>query len=240
MVIARLCAKTQRIRKGKIFVTMFATWCLWDILVTETIKQHLNPIFRPRVPKPNFPVPGPFKTSRRRVEMHLGCCLLWICMWKWLQQLCNRYDPNTFGCAQFGKFLLPALRGEHLYEKRTQSVFFVANHLSSLDTYIYIYIYIYSCHITRRMDTRAHPGNYCVVSMSCRVCSHTAVMCCSEVLTRCVGPNINNTNPTIRFRHLTDNNIKHAWRICYRIRTYRLVMWLHTTNATIAPLLISL
>ena len=30
----------------------------------DIIKQHLNPIFRPRVPKPSFPAPGPFKTSQ--------------------------------------------------------------------------------------------------------------------------------------------------------------------------------
>ena len=29
------------------------------------IKQHLNPIFRLRVPKPYLPAPGPFKTSWR-------------------------------------------------------------------------------------------------------------------------------------------------------------------------------
>ena len=31
------------------------------------IKQHLNPIFRLRFPKPSFPAPGPFKTGRGRV-----------------------------------------------------------------------------------------------------------------------------------------------------------------------------
>ena len=40
-------------------------WIDWQI--DEFRAEPLNPIFRPRVPKPYFPAPGPFKTNRGRV-----------------------------------------------------------------------------------------------------------------------------------------------------------------------------
>jgi len=53
-----------------------------SLQVMEIIKQHLNTIFRARVPEPYCSAPGPFKTGRGRAYMHLGCLLDRICMWK--------------------------------------------------------------------------------------------------------------------------------------------------------------
>ena len=51
--------------------------------------------FRSPAPKHYFPVPGPFKTGRGRVWMHLGCfCLRQVCMWQCVKPLYYRWDPN--------------------------------------------------------------------------------------------------------------------------------------------------
>ena len=66
------------------------------------IKQYLNPIFRPRVPKLYFPAPEPFKTGRGRVEMHLGLiCIEFVGgMGK---PLFNRLFASLSGTTHFGK-----------------------------------------------------------------------------------------------------------------------------------------
>ena len=41
-------------------------------LITVAKFREVDLIFRLRVPKPYFPDPGPFKTGRGRVSLHLG------------------------------------------------------------------------------------------------------------------------------------------------------------------------
>jgi len=81
----------------------------------------LNPIFRPRFPKPCFPGPRPFKTGRGHIEMHLGCFLHRICIWKCAKPLHKRTNPNIWGFLTLWEIILPAPRGEHIFEKRTQN-----------------------------------------------------------------------------------------------------------------------
>ena len=47
--------------EGRIHYALFYILS-WTITLNRA--QTLNPSFRPRVPKPYFPAPGPFKTSR--------------------------------------------------------------------------------------------------------------------------------------------------------------------------------
>lgn len=47
-------------------------WNTCKQMMTDIIKQHLHSIYKSRVPKPYFRVPGPFKTNRGCVEMHVG------------------------------------------------------------------------------------------------------------------------------------------------------------------------
>ena len=55
-----------------------------------TLQATPKPILRPRVPNVYFPAPGPFKTGRGCVQMHLGCFLHRVCMRKLLKPLYNR------------------------------------------------------------------------------------------------------------------------------------------------------
>ena len=49
---------------------------LYNMLLMRIIAQHLNCIFRSRVPKPYFPARGPFKTGRGLFESIGGACFV--------------------------------------------------------------------------------------------------------------------------------------------------------------------
>ena len=84
--------------------------------------SHLNPIFRPRIPKPYFPVPGPSKQVGDVFKCIWGVFVasnLHVEMVKTVAQ--SLRSTNILGFLQFRGVLLPALRGEHIFEKRIQT-----------------------------------------------------------------------------------------------------------------------
>jgi len=82
----------------------------------DIIKQHLNPIFRPRVYKPYCPVAGPFKTGQGRVQMHLGCSLHRICMWKRVTIIQSVSFKHFRSSSIFGNFLCQPFK-ENIFSK---------------------------------------------------------------------------------------------------------------------------
>ena len=54
------------------------------IMVMAEMKQHLKPLSRPQVPKPNFPVYGALQNKPGRYFIHLVCLLLRNCMREWV------------------------------------------------------------------------------------------------------------------------------------------------------------
>jgi len=107
--------KPQYIEDHSLFLAvMFLVLPVMDI-----IKQHLNHIFRTRVSKPCFPAPGHSKQVGDVFKFIWCMCCIKFAYVTGETPLGNRSDPSFQGFVSFGGVLSPALRGEHIFGKKT-------------------------------------------------------------------------------------------------------------------------